>query len=70
MSKYFDDDAADTPEGVFIYQEDFEEMEIDAEMDKHAALILVDFIAGLREDKCVCPICIVQYWADQHGGIQ
>ena len=70
MSKYCDDDDQDMPEGVFIPQEDFDELVLDQEMDTHAALILFEYIKGLRDDSCTCPKCIVERMADDHGGIQ
>jgi len=70
MSKYFDDDDQDMPEGVFMAQEDLDELEMDAEMDKHAAWILYEYIKGTRDDSCICPKCIVERMADDYGGIQ
>lgn len=70
MSKYFDDDDQDMPEGVFIHQEDFDEIVLDQELDTHAALILSEYLQGWRDKSCTCPTCIVERMADDHGGIQ
>lgn len=70
MSKYFDDDDQDMPEGVFIHQADFDEIVLDQEMDTHAALILSEYLQGWRDKSCTCPTCIVERMADDHGGIQ
>ncbi len=60
----------DTPEMVMMSQEDYNEMSLDAEMDRNAAMIVLEYAEGSRETACICEACIVKRWAEDHGGIQ